>query len=327
MVGHLLYAGFDEEECDFMKQKKVAWKKTAMFVVFVLCVGFFVSPTAHAYTFYIGDYYYLVSALDESMVVDVSGGSKNDEANIQLYEKNGTDAQLFRIARSSDGYYEIINKGSNKAIDVSGGGSDDCTNVWQYHQNGTSAQQWMLYNAVGYSDGYISIMNRCGKYLDVSGGNKDNGANIQIYTYNGTAAQVFKMVPYVQTSTKTIALGSFSTPDEWATQMQIAEREAAGLPIFRTNISGETTNYGYLIMDKTILEYKTIPVTYSKYGTMVTEQWQLPSKVQFKLHKHEIDQLVWFDFTNLTLTQYCSCGYRCQLEWEVPYPIEDTVSK
>ena len=79
-----------------------------MFVVFVLCVGFFVSPTAHAYTFYIGDYYYLVSALDESMVVDVSGGSKNDEANIQLYEKNGTDAQLFRIARSSDGYYGII---------------------------------------------------------------------------------------------------------------------------------------------------------------------------------------------------------------------------
>ena len=54
MVGHLMYAGFDEEECDFMKQKKVAWQKTAMFVVFVLCVGFFVSPTAHAYTFYIG---------------------------------------------------------------------------------------------------------------------------------------------------------------------------------------------------------------------------------------------------------------------------------
>lgn len=309
-----------------MKQK-ISWRKTAIFVVLVLCVGFFVSPIAHAYTIYIGDYYYLVSALDGSMVIDVSGGSKSDEANIQLYKKNGTDAQLFRIARSSGGYYAIINKGSNKAIDVSGGGSDDCTNVWQYHQNGTSAQQWMLYNASGYPDGYISIMNRCGKYLDVSGGNKDNGTNIQIYTYNGTAAQVFKMVPYVQTSTKTIELGSFSTPNEWANQMKIAEQKAVGLPVIRANIAGETTNYGYVITDKTILEYKTIPVTYNKYGTMVTEQWRLPSKVQFKLHKHDINQLVWFDFSNLTLTQYCSCGYRCQFEWAVPYPIEDTVSK
>lgn len=277
-------------------------------------------PQAHAYTFYLGDYYYLQSALDSNMVVDVNGGSRNNGANIQLWKKNGSNAQLFRIARNGNGYYTFINKGSNKAIDVYGAYTYSGANVSQWSQNSSRAQQWKLYNASGYPDGYIRIMNRCGKYLDVNGANTKNGTNIQIWDRNNTKAQVFKLVPYVQTTYTTITLGSFSTIDQWKRQMQYAEQKAVGFSRLSYNLNGNLTNYGKMITGKTVLQYKTISVTHYEYGRRKTNKFKLPSKVRFKLHKHDIKQTIWFDFSYLTLTQHCTCGEWSQIQWEVPYP-------
>lgn len=292
------------------------------FVLFLILFGTCIPiKQTSAYTFYLGDYYYLESALDSSMVVDVSGGSKSDGANIQLYKKNGTNAQLFRIARNGSGYYTFINKGSNKAIDVYGAYTHCGANVNQWSQNNTSAQQWKIYTASGYPDtGYVRIMNRCGRYLDVNGASTKNGTNIQIWDRNNTKAQVFKLVPYVQTSYVTVTLGSFSTPDQWKKQMQYAEQKAVGFSHLGYNLSGNITNYGKMITGKTVLAYKTISVTHYEYGRKVTTKYKLPSKVKFKLHKHEINQSVWFDFSNLTITQHCTCGEWSQVQWEVPYP-------
>lgn len=274
----------------------------------------------HAYTFSLGDYYYLQSALNSKMVIDVSGGSRNNGANIQLWEKNGSNAQLFKIERNGNGYYTFINKGSNKAMDVYGAYTYSGANVGQWSQNGSNAQKWKLYNASGYPDGYIRIKNRCGKYLDVSGGGTRNGTNIQIWDKNNTKSQVFKLVPYVKTKYTTVALGSFSTIDQWKKEMQYAEQKAVGFPRLSYNLNGNLTNYGRMITGKTVLQYKTISVTHYEYGRKKRIKLKLPSKVKFKLHKHDINQSVWFDFSYLTLTQHCTCGEWSQVQWEVPYP-------
>lgn len=292
-------------------------------LVAIMCLSCISTSQVHAYTIYLGDYYYLESALNSNMVVDVSGGSKSNGANIQLWTKNGSDAQLFRIARNGDGYYTFINKGSNKAIDVYGAYTHSGANVNQWMQNSSSAQQWKLYNAQGYSDGYIRIMNRCGKYLDVSGAGTKDGTNIQIWDGNNTKAQVFKLVPYVQTTYKTITLGSFTTFEEWKKQMQYAEQKALGITHLTYDLNGNLINNGKMITGKKALQYKTISVTHYEYGCKKTVKLELPSKVQFKLHKHELNTQVWFDFTNLTLTQHCTCGEWSQFKWEIPYPIEE----
>lgn len=294
------------------------WKR--IFLIISIVMIFLPVTTVHATTISFKNYYFLESALDKNKVVDVSGGSRNDGANIQLWEKNGSDAQLFRIARNGTGYYALINKGSNKALDVYGAGTYAGANVNQWSLNGTSAQQWKIYNASGYKDGYVRFMNRCGKYLDVSGGNIKNGTNIQIWNKNRTKAQVFKLVPYVQTSYVTVTLGSFSSVDQWKKKMQYAEQRAVGFSRLGYNLSGNLTNYGKMIIGKQVLKYKTINVTYYQYGQRKSAEIKLPSKVRFKLHKHTINQKVWFDFSYLTLTQYCTCGERSQLQWEVPYP-------
>ena len=41
--------------------------------------------------------YYIVSALDSGKALDISGGSIFNKANLQLYKKNNSGAQLFKI--------------------------------------------------------------------------------------------------------------------------------------------------------------------------------------------------------------------------------------
>lgn len=44
-----------------------------------------------------GDGYIIASALDQNYVLDVPGGNAGVTTAIQLYEKNGTDAQRWKL--------------------------------------------------------------------------------------------------------------------------------------------------------------------------------------------------------------------------------------
>ena len=133
--------------------------------------------------------YTIQSALDRGMVVDIAGGSHDDEGNVNLYESNGTLAQSFQFVSAGGGYYRIINVGSGKAVDVRWGSSDDEANVWQYGENGTDAQLWLI---VANDDGSFTFINKgSGKALDVQWGDAVDGTNIWQYAPNGSAAQRF----------------------------------------------------------------------------------------------------------------------------------------
>lgn len=62
------------------------------------------------------------SAIDADMVLDVSGASRDNGANIQLYASNGTTAQKWTMVWAGDGAYYLINQVTGKALDVVGGG-------------------------------------------------------------------------------------------------------------------------------------------------------------------------------------------------------------
>ena len=74
----------------------------------------------------------ITSKLKSNMVLDISGASTASQANLQLYESNGTGAQKFKVSHVGNGWYKIQNTNSGKVIDVSGGSSASQTNVWQY---------------------------------------------------------------------------------------------------------------------------------------------------------------------------------------------------
>lgn len=145
--------------------------------------------------------YTLTSSLNQKYVLDIAGGSKDDHANVQLYESNNTWAQKFTIEVRSDGYCVFHSLKSGKVLDVVGAGKDGGTNVQQYEYNGSDAQLWEPLYYGGSTYGFRSKCN--GLSLDVKGASTQNGANVQVWANNGTAAQRFVLNPTDKTTSLT----------------------------------------------------------------------------------------------------------------------------
>ena len=136
--------------------------------------------------------YNIVSALSANKVVDITANSNLNGTNIQLYDKNGTNAQKWNVAydKNTD-LYTITNPGTGKVLDVAAAGTWNGTNVQLYEKNGTCAQKWTIYKT---GSKYV-IASSCSELvLDVSAGSITNGANIQLYEKNGTNAQKWSFV-------------------------------------------------------------------------------------------------------------------------------------
>lgn len=135
---------------------------------------------------------YAIGSVSERRVFDITGGSTNSGANLQLYASNATKAQRWTFSYDENGYATITNVKSGKVLDVSGGSKKAGANVQQYAPNGSWAQKWIL---VDCGDGSVKICSaiRAGFVLDLVGGSTANGANVQVYDDNGTAAQRFRL--------------------------------------------------------------------------------------------------------------------------------------
>ena len=139
--------------------------------------------------------YEISSALNSNYVLDISGGSRWNNANLQLYSKNGTNAQAFEVTHDSNGYVTFTNANSGKVIDVSGGKVANNRNIQQYSSNGTRAQKWIVQKS---SSGYTIISAMDPNYvLDLSGGRVVNNRNVQLYQSNGSAAQQWNFNKHV----------------------------------------------------------------------------------------------------------------------------------
>lgn len=128
------------------------------------------------------------SSAKDTMVMDVSGGSSANGANVQLYVGNGTNAQRWRISHDKSGYVVLTNVGSGKVLDVYGGSTANGVNIQQYVLNGSWAQKWI---AIKNGDGTVTLHSGAaeGFVVDVVNGLAVNSANVQLYTGNSTKAQ------------------------------------------------------------------------------------------------------------------------------------------
>lgn len=130
--------------------------------------------------------YRICNALNSNYVLDISGGSVNNNANVQLYSQNGSMLKLLKLQHVQTAMLlSLCNSG--KVIDVSGGKVANNRNIQQYASNGSRAQKWIvskewfgIYNYFGKDSNYV---------LDLSGGRIENNRNIQLYQSNGNTAQ------------------------------------------------------------------------------------------------------------------------------------------
>ena len=150
--------------------------------------------------------YVVSSAMDCSMVLDVSGGVASNGSAVQAYADNGTAAQRWSFSPAktlrqrldelaaanagalAPGTYSVASAlGSSHVLDAAGAGTADGTAAQLYSANGTDAQAWVVEDAGG---GYVTVRNAAsGLALDVPAADASSGARLQLWTPNGSWAQ------------------------------------------------------------------------------------------------------------------------------------------
>lgn len=142
--------------------------------------------------------YFIRMASRAGSVLDVSGGSRSDGANVQIWQNNDSGAQKWNFSRNVDGSYTIVNAASGKALDVKDAAASSGTNIQQWSRNGSATQCWYIeYVSGGFR---LSSALNAAFVIDVSGGNAANGTNVALYASNDSKAQrfTFKATTYVQ---------------------------------------------------------------------------------------------------------------------------------
>lgn len=131
--------------------------------------------------------YEINSVKNSNYTLDVNSASTRNGANVQLYLRNGTQAQAFRVSHDSQGFVTFTNINSGKVIDLDGAITKNGRNIHQYASNGTRAQKWIVQQSgSGYS--IVSAIDTSFA-LDIRNGSVYSGSNIQLYKSNNTAAQ------------------------------------------------------------------------------------------------------------------------------------------
>lgn len=134
--------------------------------------------------------YTIASGLGKDKTLDVKNGSFANGSNVQIWSKNDSNAQKFKITKSGNAY--VITAGSSDfALDAKDGGKGNGTNIQLYEKNGTAAQSWTVRIIDGGKIVFVNVGS--GRVLDVNGANASDGANVQLYDANGTAAQSWKL--------------------------------------------------------------------------------------------------------------------------------------
>lgn len=151
--------------------------------------------------------YYLTSAVNGTSVADVSDGSRQNGANVHLWEKSGVQNQGFNVEYIGNGYYKIVAAHSGKVLDIHDGNMNNFNNIKQWDWADVLSQMWVI---VPRGNGYYSIHSakNTNYVLDVNGANSKNGTNIQLYQYNGSKAQLFRFDSFV-TASPCVSNGSY----------------------------------------------------------------------------------------------------------------------
>lgn len=145
--------------------------------------------------------------------VEVAAVSKDNGANVQLWDNNGVNGQIWKFVEESEGVYRIKNAYSNKYLspDSSHKNEEGC-NVLQLSSNGRDDQLW---RAEVYNNKLMLINVHSNYVLDCNGGYADNGTNVQVWSRNNGKGQLFELRPEtIKTKgTRSITVGNVSVTE------------------------------------------------------------------------------------------------------------------
>jgi beta-N-acetylglucosaminidase len=131
---------------------------------------------------------YVIRSAVGNKVLDVSGASVKNGANIQIWEPNNSLAQRFSLSYDTNtGYYTVTNVNAGRVMSVAGGKKTKGTNVYSYSKSKSFSKSWAISKA--RNGKYRITAANSGLSLYVKSSRNKNGANVQIQTKMNTKGQ------------------------------------------------------------------------------------------------------------------------------------------
>ncbi|NIG57132.1 RICIN domain-containing protein [Chitinophaga sp. Cy-1792] len=159
-------------------------------------IDFYFDGTPVDTTITSGGIYKLVSATNNTSVLDVTGGASAAGTFVELWSNNVPSSlnQQWKITAVGSGYYKLEPQHAiGKALTVAGNATADGTQVQIDNYTGATGQLWTITSQGG---GTFKLTPSCASAssLDVYSGNTANGTKVEIWTSNTANAQKFKLV-------------------------------------------------------------------------------------------------------------------------------------
>ena len=132
--------------------------------------------------------YSICTSANKRQGMDVADWSKNNGAQVQLYEYNGNRNQQFIVVEKGDGYYQFVSRLSGKVIEIPSSSKDKGEWIKLYDNNGTNTQQWKFVSPSVYS-GIVNTESLSGMNLRKEGNTiivtGAKGKELTIYDVSG----------------------------------------------------------------------------------------------------------------------------------------------
>ncbi|GAB3760981.1 RICIN domain-containing protein [Spirosoma pomorum] len=142
------------------------------------------------------DGYYQIVSQTTSKVIDVTGISMDDRAQIILWDYLGGGNQQWKPVQSADGYTQFIARHSGKAIDLLDGNQNEGAVIAQFPVNANTVQQWLVEerSCVFSPTACYKIASRNGgRAISVPNGATNDGVQLRQLTYAKKASQQWKI--------------------------------------------------------------------------------------------------------------------------------------
>ena len=132
--------------------------------------------------------YSICTSVNKRQGMDVADWSKDNGAQVQLYEYNGNRNQQFIVVEKGDGYYQFVSRLSGKVIEIPSSSKDNGEWIKLYDNNGTNTQQWKFVSPSVYS-GIVNTESLSGMNLRKEGNTiivtGAKGKELTIYDVSG----------------------------------------------------------------------------------------------------------------------------------------------
>ncbi len=139
-----------------------------------------------------GFYTFALNAAPEN-VLEVSGASTANKANIRIAKNSNGKGQVFYVKSLGSGLYSIVNPHSGKAITAASTKIANGTNIYQYDYSGASSQKWHIKKDKSTGKYVISNSKASHVVLATQYGAKGSGVNVQNVSFTGSTPQYWNI--------------------------------------------------------------------------------------------------------------------------------------